>query len=87
MVEAVPLYSLCIALLWSAVGEWLTLSSEARVGLQAGPGCGVVVVKDVFSLRRAEIARAVVCTCEQCLLKENWYLKRKIVSIILENTL
>ena len=84
-----PLYSLFLstALLWSAAGEWLTLSSEARVGLQAGPGCGVVVVKDVFSLRRVVIARALVCTREQCLLKENWYLKRKIVSIRLENTL
>ena len=62
---------LSIPLLWSEVGEWLTLSSEARVGLQAGPGCGVVTVKDVFSFRRVVIARAVVCTCEQCLLKEN----------------
>lgn len=84
-----PPYSLfrSIPLIWSAVGEQLTLSSEARDGLQAGPGCGVVVVKDVFSLRRVVTARAVVCTCEQCLLKENWYLRRKMVSIILENTL
>lgn len=62
-----------ISLLGSAVGEWLTLSSQARVGLQAGPGDGMVVVKDVLGLRGVVTARAV-------------YLKRKTVSIILENT-